>query len=496
MGIVARQGIKTGIILYIGVLIGALNNVWFFPKFLAPEEIGILRLLLSNEAVLFTLVQLGTNGIIDRFFPVFKGNPKKRGALVQFTLLYPLLGLGVFLSIYFLFPDLWQSFYAQKSPGVIKYYGVLALLVFLYTYQLILVAFCRAYYRIVVPNILDNFLLKGAIAVMAVLLGFNIMTFSQFIWGLVFIRFINIGVLIAYLKQLVKEPVLWGNQLAKDELKEVTQYGFYMILGSASSVIISQVDVMMLASIIGERETGIYTIAFFMGAVVEMPRRALSQISVPVISSAWKDNDLATIKQIYQKTSINQLIVGAWVLGLILLNVQDIFAIMPKGKIYQQGIYVVVLIGLTRFLDMAMGANNEILLYSKYYRFNLLTNVILAVIMVGINAILIPMYQLTGAAFATLLSLIIFNLIRFTFLFVKYKIQPFTQKTLLALLLIGATTLLAYFTSKIHLSPLINIVVKSIIISLFFAAGVWGLKLSEDINQLIKKVTGIIKRKS
>ncbi|WP_299459616.1 polysaccharide biosynthesis C-terminal domain-containing protein [uncultured Microscilla sp.] len=495
MGIVARQGIKSGIILYIGVLIGALNNVWIYPKFLTPKEIGLLRLLLANELVMVTFVQLGTYGIIDRFFPAFKESDQKRGAFIQFSLLYPLLGLTAFLCIHFLFPDFWGAIYAKKSPAIIQYYEVLAILVFLTSYQFILGAFSRAHFRVVVPSMLDNLLLKGGITFLIILFSLQILTFTQFIWGLVVIRFTNVSILVFYLKRLLQKPILWGQRLSKADLKSIIQYGLYMVLGGASSVIISQIDIIMLASLVGEEATGIYSIVFFIGTVVEIPRRALAQISVPVIASAWQNNDLTTIKQIYQKTAINQLIVGALVLGLILLNIRDIFLLMPKGKIYSQGIYVVLFIGLTRFVDMLMGANNEILLYSKYYRFNLITNVILAIIMISINLVLIPLYQLDGAAFATLLSIIIFNLIRFTFLLVKYGIQPFTYQTILALLWISIATGLGYLTLSLQLPPLLNIIVKSAIVSLFFVVGVWKLKLSEDMNIIANNVISLVKGK-
>lgn len=495
MGVVARQGIKTSVILYLGVLLGALNTIWVYPKFLAPGEIGTLRLLLASELIFAVFVRLGTTSIVDRFFPTFKDNPQKKGAFIQFCLLYPLVGLAVFFAAYLLFPDAWLYFYKERSPTIVKYYYILALLVFLITYQYVLMAFARAYYRIVIPNILDNFFLKFSISIMALLLGFQIINFDQFIKGIVLVRVFNVIVLAIYFHQLIPEKIQWGHFLTKREIKEIIQFGLYVVLGGASAIIISQVDTLMISSIIGETATGIYTTAFFMGTVVEMPRRALAQISLPVIASAWKNNDFQTIQRIYQKTSLNQLIVGAWVLLLILVNIGDLFTLMPKGYIYRQGYYVAVIIGITRFIDMAMGANNEILLHSKYYKFNLLFNVILALLMVGINLVLIPVYKLNGAAIATLSSIIIFNLIRFIFLWWKYKIQPFSPQTLLTLLVGGIAILGVYLISFLSIPTLLNIAIKSLIISLTFAAGIWYLKLSEDITQLAQKVITLIKKR-
>jgi len=495
MGIVARQGIKAGIVLYIGVVLGALNNIWFYPQFLAPEQIGVFRLLLANEIFLATLFQLGAVGIIDKFFTFFKDTARDKGAFLKFSLLYPLIGLSIFIGLYFLLPDLFLSAYKQKSPNIIKYYYVLPVLVFLITYNGILMAFSRAYFRIVVPQLLENVLLRTIVIILLLLLSWRLITFYQFIWGFVGIRLLNCLILTLYLQKLIPGPINWKSWIPRAKVKEFIQFATYITLGTTSGIIISNADIIMIGSYLGERDTGIYTIAFFIGTVVEIPRRAIAQISVPVISEAWKNNHLHIIKDIYQKTSVNLMIAGALLALLIFFNVQDLFAFMPKGEVYRQGIYVVVFISIARFVDMTSGANQEILLYSKYYRFTLFSNLILAVMVIGTNALLIPIYQLNGAALATLISIIIYNFIRFAFLLWKFKIQPFNQKTIWTLALIGLTAMVGYALSFIQIHPIVNIAIKSIGITSVFIAGVWILKLSEDISLFAQKLMANIKQR-
>jgi len=496
MGIVARQGAKAGVILYVGVILGALNVIWLYPKFLSPEQIGVFRLLLANEAFLATLFQLGAVGIVDKFFTFFKDTADKKGAFIKFTLLYPLIGFSIFVLVYFLVPDLFISAYAKKSPNIIRYYYLLPILVFLLIYLGVLMGFARAYFRIVVPQILENVLLRAAIIVLLILLSRQLITFDQFIWGFVGIRLCNDIILTFYLYRLIPGPINWRSWIPKIKVKEFIQYALYITLGTTSGIIISNVDIIMLGSYLGERATGIYTVAFFIGMVVEIPRRAIAQISTPVISEAWKNNHLHIIKDIYQKTSINLIIVGGLITLLILFNIQDLFAFMPKGEIYQKGIHVVTFISFARFVDMASGANHEILLYSKYYKFTLFSNLIFALMIVGTNALLIPIYQLNGAALATFISIVIYNFIRFTFLLWKFKLQPFNQKTVWTLALMGITAIIGQTLSFfIQINPLVNITIKSIGISSIFIIGVWTLKLSEDINQFVFQLISLIKEK-
>jgi O-antigen/teichoic acid export membrane protein len=115
--------------------------------------------------------------------------------------------------------------------------------------------------------------------------------------------------------------------------------------------------------------------------------------------------------------------------------------------------------------------------------------------MIGLNFILIPIYGINGAAFATLLSTIMFNLIRFIFLLVKYGMHPFTHKTAWAILWVAVTAVLGYFMLSLKLHPIFNILAKSIIVSSIFAVGVWKLKLSEDINMIVDKALTFVKSK-
>ncbi|MGD1842398.1 MAG: polysaccharide biosynthesis C-terminal domain-containing protein [Thermonemataceae bacterium] len=495
MGIVIRQGLKTSIVLYIGVLLGALNNVWLFPQLLSPEEIGVLRLILANELLLATIFQLGIVGVIDHFFPLFKKSTEGKNTFFTFCLIYPLIGLCLsFLFIHFV-PFLLSPSLLEKYSNLLNYRYQLFFLVCLITYQGILLAFSRAHYRIVVPSILDSFLLRVVLVVALLLLSIELIDFKQFIGSIILTRIMSIIGLLIYLRRFNIGKLNWHFSFSIKELRSFINYGIFIMLSSASNVVISNLDIIMLGGLIGEREAGIYSIAFFMGTVVEIPRRAISQISIPIISSAWKNNDIARIKTMYQKTSINQLLVGAWLLLLILLNLKDIFLIMPKGEIYIQGYFVVLFIGLMRFIDMAMGMNHEIIIYSRYYRFNLITNLILILIMTMLNLFLIPRYQLEGAAFATLSSIIVYNFIRLVFIYKQFKLQPFTKQTLICLALVGTIALVAYSTSTLELHPIINILLRSLLISTLLAAGAWFFEVSEDANRLLTELIKKIKLK-
>jgi O-antigen/teichoic acid export membrane protein len=133
---------------------------------------------------------------------------------------------------------------------------------------------------------------------------------------------------------------------------------------------------------------------------------------------------MKAVKKLYEQTAINQLIIGALLLLGIWSNLSNIYHFVPNGKLYEQGFYVVLFIGLGKLSDMLFGANGEIIVMSKYYKFNVLAVLILAMMTIALNLVLIPEYGIQGAAIASFLAMFLFNLIKYLFVWIKFGLQP------------------------------------------------------------------------
>jgi hypothetical protein len=181
------------------------------------------------------------------------------------------------------------------------------------------------------------------------------------------------------------------------------------------------------------------------------------------------------------------LFLGVW------CNIDDIFALIPNGETFKAGKWVVLVIALSRLTDMATGINSEIVLNSKYYRFDLFAMVLLAFLTATVNSVLIPRYQLIGAALGTLFSVGSYNVIRTAFLWVMFRLQPFTQKTLLVILIAAVTFLAVNFLplpSGGLVQTLVSLTVRSVLIVGIFGFLVLRLWVSPDINNLVSGLWG------
>jgi len=148
---------------------------------------------------------------------------------------------------------------------------------------------------------------------------------------------------------------------------------------------------------------------------------------------------------------------------------------------------VVFLISFSKFFDLMLGNNNSIIFNSKYYRTVLILGLCLVGLTVSLNMYFIPNFGIEGAAIATLISIGLYSLAKFLFVVFKMHLFPFTSKTLASFGIIVLTFVVFYFWS-FPFHPILNIVMKSVLLSVFYLVFNYKMKISEDINGVMEKI--------
>ncbi|NJL15676.1 MAG: hypothetical protein HC913_23515 [Microscillaceae bacterium] len=257
-------------------------------------------------------------------------------------------------------------------------------------------------------------------------------------------------------------------------------YGSFIVLGGMSNLVISKIDLLMIPAWLSAADLGVYTLSFFIGTIIEVPRKAIGQISTPLIAQAWASNDLGQLSKMYKSSARNQFVIGLFIFLLIWLNVREIFALIPNGERFIAGQYVILFIGLTRLIDMLTGLNQEILLQSSAYRFNFWMLLVLALLNILFNAWLIPALGISGAALGTLLAYLLYNLAKGWFLYRQFGLQPFTWPIIPTAGLGGLVYGVGLFFPMTGWAAL-DIFLRSSLIALLFGAGVWVWQLSPEL---------------
>lgn len=103
------------------------------------------------------------------------------------------------------------------------------------------------------------------------------------------------------------------------------------------------------------------------------------------------------------------------------------------------------------------------------------------IIVVITNYIFIPLYGITGAAFATLVSKFIIDFIRYLIVLIMFKLQPYNMKFLVVLIFSAISFAAGYIIPEFD-NYIIDIIVRSAVIAVIFVILILGFRISEDIN--------------
>ncbi|NCB08156.1 MAG: hypothetical protein EOM73_08340 [Bacteroidia bacterium] len=380
----------------------------------------------------------------------------------------------------------------EKSTFFTEYIGLLVPLTFFTMLFVQLDYYNKVLYDAVFGTFLQEFLQRVLILLMTLLFVFQVISLHQFVWlyaASVCVKGVIIFIFLVIKGEMNLRPNLrFIDPKLKKEMMDVALFNVLTGLGGS---IIFNVDKIIVNQMLGLSATGVYTIAFFFGTLVVIPSRPLLKISGTLIADAFKQNDIPYIAGIYRKSCLNQFIIGAFLFGGIWINIDNILVIL--GPDYDGAKWVIFFVGIGYLIEMLTGANGYIIAYSEYYRVALYFLIVLVVLMVVTMYLFIPIWGISGAAFASALSLSLNNLMRWFYLFKKYKMQPYNVK----FLWVVVSFVLAYFAviiiPDIQLIP--DILIKSTVFTLVFGIQVLLYNISPDINALFYKIIDITLKK-
>ena len=206
------------------------------------------------------------------------------------------------------------------------------------------------------------------------LLGFGFIDFKEFIIVLCSAYMVVAIIAAVYSYRLIPFKISFKvNRLEKFDIKDTLNFSLLTFLSSVSNIIIMNADSLMITALAkdGLTDTGIYTIAFFIGSALEIPRRIIMLVTAPVISEYWTDGQMEKINDAYRQGAVNSLIIGCFIFGLIWINLEMIYQLIPNSDIYAAGINVVLFILIARLFELMCSIAPNIITQTKLYVYNL-----------------------------------------------------------------------------------------------------------------------------
>jgi O-antigen/teichoic acid export membrane protein len=488
MGEIKKQSINNSVLSYIGAALGMLS-IYIQPQLISASDIGLLRLLFSFSWMAAVVMPFGVGSITLRYFPKIKNDENGHHGFFSLLLLLATAGALIVAMLLLYNADFFTTYY-QNSAEFPKYFN--EAIIFAYVLSLLSVysIYSASQFKTSFTVFLTDIFSRVGALLVVVLYHYNLLTKQGLVWSYILVFFIQLILLFLYLWRAGAISFKINFKFYKTlPLKEIGVFGLLMMMTAFASLGIKFIDQLMIGHFMNAEMVGIYATCVMMSVVMEIPFNSLERIASPKISYAWSISDKAEVAKIYEMSSRYMFFAGAVLFCLLWSSIDLILQFLPPK--YSVGRISFYIVSFSSLVNLLTGVNSSVILYShKYFVASLFLFVLIAVGFLA-NYLLIPLYGLNGAALATLIAIGTFNLLKYLYILIRFKMQPFSKHSF-AILVTGLLALLPVLLLPADVHPFLKALIGGFSTLVFFSLLNIKMEVIHEVNKVFKRF-GIIK---
>ena len=201
-------------------------------------------------------------------------------------------------------------------------------------------------------------------------------------------------------------------------IKNLFKISLPLLLGQSMILIMGKVDLFMLANMTSSEQVGIYNIALKLSMLAYIGLMAVNSIAAPKFSEIYSTGDLNALKRIVQQSTK--------IIFWLTLPVIILFLSFPKnilsffGEEFELASMALIVLAISKMFSAISGSVGTFL--QMVGKQNIFQNILIftAVINIILNYILIPLYSINGAALASAISVIVWNILMIVYIKKKF----------------------------------------------------------------------------
>ena len=482
MGIVAKQTFLNVIIICIAFAIGGFNTLVFYPLFLSAEDYGLVVFLLATSNLLMPLIGFGVHQTIIRFFSSYNTKDEQQ-KFMSSVILLPLFIALVVGVIGVVFYHSISAALSIQNPVIASYTWVIFAVAVATAYFEVFYAWARVQLQSVAGNALKEIFPRLYLFLLLMALYLFDLSFHCFIVALVSGYYLRLLLMIILANRFYPLRI---RLFFPSDISSILTYSFTIFLAGSAGSLIIDIDKFMIPQLEEIKQTAFYAVAIFAATIVEVPARAMWQILNPLVATAVNENNFKEVNRLYRRSALNLVVVSGWFFLLINLNSEALFSLLPNEG-YRKATFVVLYISLAKLITMIFGCGGAIISNSSFYQISLVFSVVMALGVSILNMVWIPLYGIDGAALATLVVVGLSIAVKVMYLQFKIKAHPLSWNLLKALISV-AILYTSFQYIDWTLSPIIQIILTSAMVSCLYFLIVAQFKLSDDLLRLVNRI--------
>lgn len=193
------------------------------------------------------------------------------------------------------------------------------------------------------------------------------------------------------------------------KIRSLLDVSMPMFLSSSLFLIMGWTDTVMLGIFRTEGDVGIYNVAMKVATLTSVTLLAINAIAAPKFAEFYGKGDRKRLGEIVNQSS--KLIFWSSLPILLVFFIFPSFILGIFGNEFKAGTHALLLLTFGQFINAISGSVGYILqMTGKQKPFHYII-LIATLINIGLNVLLIPEYGMSGAAFASMVSIIFWNIV-------------------------------------------------------------------------------------
>ena len=200
-----------------------------------------------------------------------------------------------------------------------------------------------------------------------------------------------------------------NNSESELSTKALFKVSIPLLLGQSMMLIMGKVDLFMLANMTSSDKVGIYNIVLKLSMLAYMGLMAVNSIAAPKFSEIHSSGDIDALKKIVQQSTKTIFWVTFPVILLFLIFPDTILGVF--GDEFKLAVMALIILSISKMFSAISGSVGTFL--QMVGKQNVFQNILIftAIINIVLNYTLIPKYGIDGAAFASAISGVIWNVL-------------------------------------------------------------------------------------
>lgn len=252
----------------------------------------------------------------------------------------------------------------------------------------------------------------------------------------------------------------------KVTIKEFFEYCFFSFLGSFALLLINKIDSIIIPNYLSMSENGLYAILVTLTSIIFMHSAGINAIYGVTVSKLIVKKKINLLSRLYKNSTYRASFLSLIFIGSILIFLPFIKNTLDPLNHYPKLNTIICILCLGAFSNVATGFNSEIIAYSEYFKFNLLIVTFLLII----NLVMVVYFLqythlgLLGVAISSTTSIVLYNIFKTYYVYIKYKILPFCSNYLK---MIGLNSIIFIILLNIKANQITLFLILELILFLF-----------------------------